>query len=70
MLIFYSMVNRINWRDFDFFIFAECCGKIIVSVTLQAVDWWGTGVVTYELLTGLSPFSVEEEIDYKQRVRW
>lgn len=46
------------------------CGCNIKFQLLQAVDWWGTGVVTYELLTGCSPFSVDEEIDYKQRVRW
>lgn len=33
----------------------------VLHVVLQAVDWWSVGVLTYELLTGSSPFTVEGE---------
>lgn len=34
----------------------------------QAVDWWGVGVLTYELLTGASPFTVEGEKNNQQEI--
>nr|CAD7460076.1 unnamed protein product [Timema tahoe] len=35
---------------------------------LQAVDWWSVGVLTYELLTGASPFTVEGERNTQQEI--
>lgn len=34
----------------------------------KAVDWWGVGVLTYELLTGASPFTVEGEKNNQQEI--
>lgn len=34
----------------------------------QAVDWWSVGVLTYELLTGASPFTVEGEKNTQQEI--
>nr|XP_053639743.1 ribosomal protein S6 kinase alpha-5-like isoform X1 [Cherax quadricarinatus] len=34
----------------------------------QAVDWWSVGVLTYELLTGASPFTVEGEKNNQQEI--
>lgn len=35
---------------------------------LQAVDWWSVGVLTYELLTGASPFTVEGATNSQQEI--
>jgi ribosomal protein S6 kinase alpha-5 len=35
---------------------------------VQAVDWWSVGVLTYELLTGASPFTVEGEKNTQQEI--
>lgn len=37
-------------------------------IFLQAVDWWSVGVLTYELLTGASPFTVEGEKNNQQEI--
>ncbi|XP_063840102.1 LOW QUALITY PROTEIN: ribosomal protein S6 kinase alpha-5-like [Scylla paramamosain] len=34
----------------------------------QAVDWWSVGVLTYELSTGASPFTVEGEKSNQQEI--
>jgi len=34
----------------------------------QAVDWWSVGVLTYELLTGASPFTVDGEKNTQQEI--
>ncbi|KAK6622713.1 hypothetical protein RUM43_008556 [Polyplax serrata] len=34
----------------------------------MAVDWWSVGVLTYELLTGASPFTVEGERNTQQEI--
>jgi serine/threonine protein kinase len=34
----------------------------------QAVDWWSVGVLTYELLTGASPFTVEGATNSQQEI--
>lgn len=36
--------------------------------SFQAVDWWSVGVLTYELLTGASPFTVEGEKNTQQEI--
>ncbi|KAI5737364.1 hypothetical protein M8J76_012789 [Diaphorina citri] len=33
-----------------------------------AVDWWSVGVLTYELLTGASPFTIEGERNSQQEI--
>lgn len=38
------------------------------SKIVKAVDWWGVGVLTYELLTGASPFTVEGEKNNQQEI--
>lgn len=40
----------------------------IFNILLQAVDWWSVGVLTYELLTGASPFTVEGERNTQQEI--
>jgi ribosomal protein S6 kinase alpha-5 len=35
---------------------------------LTLVDWWSVGVLTYELLTGASPFTVEGEKNTQQEI--
>jgi serine/threonine protein kinase len=37
-------------------------------ILLQAVDWWSVGVLTYELLTGASPFTVEGATNSQQEI--
>lgn len=32
------------------------------------MDWWSVGVLTYELLTGASPFTVEGERNTQQEI--
>lgn len=39
-----------------------------VNLFFQAVDWWSVGVLTYELLTGASPFTVEGERNTQQEI--
>lgn len=34
----------------------------------QAVDWWSVGVLTFELLSGASPFTVEGEKNSQQDI--
>nr|CAD7265487.1 unnamed protein product [Timema shepardi] len=49
--------------------FSRRCGTgIMVVFCLQAVDWWSVGVLTYELLTGASPFTVEGERNTQQEI--
>jgi len=45
-------------------IFSHCTEFIL----LQAVDWWSVGVLTYELLTGASPFTVEGATNSQQEI--
>lgn len=48
-------------------IFSHCTEFVL----LQAVDWWSVGVLTYELLTGASPFTVEGATNSQQEIsRW
>lgn len=35
---------------------------------MQAVDWWSLGVLTYELLTGASPFTVDGESNSQSEI--
>ena len=41
---------------------------IIDWLCLQAVDWWSLGVLTYELLTGASPFTVDGESNTQSEI--
>ncbi|CAM1309640.1 RPS6KA5 (predicted) [Pycnogonum litorale] len=34
----------------------------------MAVDWWSIGVLTYELLTGTSPFTIENESNHQSNI--
>ncbi|KAE8744340.1 hypothetical protein FOCC_FOCC009063 [Frankliniella occidentalis] len=45
-------------------------GEIILALEHlhKAVDWWSVGVLTYELLTGASPFTVEGEKNTQQEI--
>ena len=38
------------------------------SQLFQAVDWWSLGVLTYELLTGASPFTVDGESNSQSEI--
>lgn len=51
-------------------IFVEWCidWPTISIQWFKAVDWWGVGVLTYELLTGASPFTVEGEKNNQQEI--
>lgn len=46
--------------------------NVFILITIlfcpQAVDWWSVGVLTYELLTGASPFTVEGEKNTQQEI--
>jgi serine/threonine protein kinase len=46
------------------YFFSRC----IEFILLQAVDWWSVGVLTYELLTGASPFTVEGATNSQQEI--
>ncbi|KAJ9578919.1 hypothetical protein L9F63_004876, partial [Diploptera punctata] len=35
---------------------------------MKAVDWWSVGVLTYELLTGASPFTIDGELNNQQDI--
>lgn len=41
--------------------FKNMCVIWFYCSLFQCVDWWSVGVLTYELLTGASPFTVEGE---------
>jgi serine/threonine protein kinase len=41
---------------------------LVSDFCFQAVDWWSLGVLTYELLTGASPFTVEGEKNTQSEV--
>jgi Serine/threonine protein kinase len=62
--------QEMNSKFCSFFFFRS---KLLFShcaefILLQAVDWWSVGVLTYELLTGASPFTVEGATNSQQEI--